>query len=64
MKHFVVAFGDVTYVAVFAKDEQEARQRMAEAASVRWDRTTDPAAWERLAEEATVYELGEEPVWF
>lgn len=61
MNHFVVSFGDVTHVAVFADDEEDARQQMIQAACDRWGGRRDD--WEYLAKNATVSYLGKRPVW-
>jgi hypothetical protein len=61
MKHYIVVFGDTTRVAVYAKDQQDARQRMIQAACDLWGGRRDD--WEYLAANADVYELGENPVW-
>lgn len=61
MRHYVVAFGDTTRVAVVAEDDKSARQEMIQAALERWGGRRDD--WEYLAEHAEVQELGKHPVW-
>lgn len=60
-KHYVVIYGSYTLIAVYAKDEDDARKKTVDYADKNWPGYRE--SWEVLSQTAVVYELGEETVY-